>query len=198
MAMKFLPIHRSMYNSLEKGMNVVHNGRGNRQGMKGVIRMVRPTKTVGFVTIKYSTGAIQDYSREWFLDNFYIFVGDIKGMGGCFNGVPFIDKYSEYAVTLPMLKEKQRPKHEAIKLIVNAKEAGATPVLDDPNDPLDEVGTFMVISGEGKWHGTHKTQRLAEIAAAAEVKKNNTRMRIVKHVADVEPRVVIEADVVRK
>ncbi|AHN84684.1 hypothetical protein PV_033 (endogenous virus) [Gutovirus Vc1] len=200
MAMKFLPIHRSMAKLLKAGHTVVHNGKGNRQGMKAIIKAVRPDQVIGFVKVKYcSTGATQEYSREWFLDNFYLFVGDIDKMGGYFNGKPFITKYSKYACTNSQLKKRQHT-HAEVKALVEATEEGYTSIITDKKEEedLDRVGTYMVLDNDGKWLGTHKTQRLAEVAASGIVKKDNKLVRIVQHVADVKPRVIVEADIERK
>lgn len=139
-------------------------------------------------------------------------------MKGVFNGEGYLKKYESFACHLGTLNTK-RNTHQEMKSIVDCSESGYTCVYvdkrpvtansikgtkcsliitDDIKDPLDEVGTFMVIDSDGKWLGTHKTQRLAEISASEKVKKENKRLRIVKHCADVDPRVIIEADITRK
>lgn len=200
MAMKYLPIHRSMAKLLKAGHTVVHNGKGNRQGMKAIIKTVKHDQVIGFVKVRYpSTGVTQEYSREWFLDNFYIFVGDIDKMGGYFNGKPFVDKYSKYASTQSQLKKHQHT-HQEIKALVEATEEDYTSIITDKKveEALDEVGTYMVLDNNGKWLGTHKTQRIAEVAASGIVKKENKLVRIVQHVADVSPKVIVEATINRK
>lgn len=197
MAMKFLPIHRNMAKTLTTGMTVIHNGKGNRQGMKAVIRNIKRDSVIGFVRVKFSgSGATQEYSREWFLDNFYIFEGDIKKMGGFFNGVPFIEKYKTYLCTNSQLKSKQQHNHAEIKALVEAKEEGYTSVIADNRDPLDEVGEYICIAKGQVIGNVHKTQRIAELAASAYTEENKCRVGILKVVADCNAKCV--ADIVRK
>lgn len=195
MTIKFLPIHSKMRMCINNGMQVVHNGGGSRQGWTGKII----STLGGGVTVHFKhNGKNQKYTWDWFLENFYISCYDIAKMKGTFNGKSYCDKYRLFALSHDSLKQKQRNTHKDIKALADAKDVGYTSVVTDKRDPLDEVGTYMVLDNDGKWHGTHKTQRLAEVAASGLVKNNNKLFRIVKHVADVKPRVIVEADVERK
>ncbi|CAM0029464.1 hypothetical protein VPHD530_0029 [Vibrio phage D530] len=197
MAMKYLPIHRSMAKLIKTGMSVIHNGKGNRQGMKAVIKSVKPDSVIGFVRVRYcETGATQAYSREWFLDNFYLFIGDIKPMGGFFNGEPFVEKYSKYACTNSQLKKGHQHTHVEVKALVEAKEEGYTSVISDNRDPLDEVGDFILVSRGQKLSGQHKTQRIAELAAAKHTRENKCCVAVFKLVA--QSNVVVDAEIIRK
>ncbi|CAM0028904.1 hypothetical protein VPHD529_0023 [Vibrio phage D529] len=179
MAMTYLPLHANMARTLKKGMTVVHNGQGNRQGMKGVINFVNESNRSQFVVIKYKEGCTQSYSKNWFMDNFYIFVGDIKTMGGYFNGVPYLAKYAHFTCSNTKLKLGRQPTHKENKAVVEAKAAKV--------DPLDEVGTYLCLANGQLVCGSHKTQRLAEIAAGKHTKENKCVVSIVSVVSDSVP-----------
>lgn len=213
----YLPIHPAMKPFLKEGMRVIHNGGSGRQGMTGIISEM--TKTTGSVKVLFdSHNTSCSFSLRFFLDYFYIEVESIRKLSG-FKQASYIRKYQDFITSPVVLENKQLNTHEEMKAIVDAKAKGftsvyedkrprtkdtirgadySTVIIDDIKDPLDEVGTFMVIDNDGKWHGTHKTQRLAEIAASSLVKEKNKRLRIVKHCADVDPRVIVEADITRK
>lgn len=208
---KYLPIHPAMKPFLKEGMRVIHNGGSGRQGMTGVVSEM--TKTTGSVEVLFdSHNTSCSFSLKFFLDNFYIELCSIRKLYG-FKQASYIRKYHFFITCPAVLKRKQLNTHEEMKALVDAKAKGFTSVYEDKRpttkgqdftangptkDPLDEVGTFMVIDNDGKWHGTHKTQRLAEIAASSLVREKNKRLRIVKHCADVDPRIIVEADVTRK
>ncbi|AGZ17784.1 hypothetical protein RJ80_gp11 [Vibrio phage phi-A318] len=196
MTTKFLPVHAKMRPAIKNGMQVIHNGGGSRQGWLGkVISTIGGEITISF---NYS-GKNQKYTWDWFLSNFYISCYDIGKMSGVFNGKGYYDKYRLFVLTHNALKQKQRNLHKDNKALADAKDNNYTSTVGDKNlDPLDDIGTYMVLDNDGKWHGTYKTQRLAEAAASSLVKKNNKLFRIVKHVADIKPRVIVEADVERK
>ncbi|AUG87668.1 hypothetical protein [Vibrio phage VEN] len=213
MKLYFLPVHKMMHPTLKRFSKVVHNGGGSRQGWQGTITRINENS----ITVKFSE-LEQEYTWDWFKVNFYISTIAISKMKDFFNGEGYLKKYRTFCCQLGSLNTK-RNTHQEMKGIIDSVNEGYTPIYtdkrpqtasnikgakcsvvitDDIKDPLDEVGTFMVIDNDGKWHGTHKTQRLAEIAASSIVKEKNKRLRIVKHCADVDPRVIVEADVTRK
>lgn len=204
MAMTYLPVHAQMAKLLKKGVVVVHNGGSGYQGAKGIIQSVNLNKGNDNITIKFSeiqhrTGTIS-YSTKWFLENFYIFVGDIKQMGGFFNGTPYLDKYSDFTLYQGKLMIGKQPTHSMIKKQVDQSNLfEAVNVVDAPSqDLLDIVGEFKLCKVGGELIGNHKTQRCAEIAGAAFVRGYSEKVNIWKLCATIEPVVTVEANINRK
>ena len=197
MANKYLPVHARMAKCLKVGMTVVHNGGGKRQGLVGKIKSVQQGEDKKFILVHFPNSNLefsQHYTKQWFLENFYISIDDVHKMGGYFNGKPFIEKYRPYMKGQGAMLLKKRNTHQELKAIVDAKASGFTSVIADKSDPLDEVGEYIVVGEEG--HPIHKTQRLAEIAAGVLVKKYSRKFVVAKCVAVAEP--VTEVNIKRK
>lgn len=196
MNLSYLPIHAQMEKCLTKDMKVVHNGAGNRQGMKGTIVKVNAGKDIDFVLVRFGvgSGASQYYSRKWFLANYYISLPSIEKMGGFFNGTPYIKKYEGYELPATAFNV-QRMTHGQCKSHLETVAGGYTPVIDNKGqgtesitvaaiDPLDEVGEYFVL-GDVKTLA-HKTQRIAELRAGYLAKTNNCTYMVVKVVSTAE------------
>lgn len=211
MAVKYLPVHKQMRKVIKGSMRVVHNGGGCRHGMSGHII----STLGGQVTVHFNKGFNQKYSWGWFLENFYIDIETILKMSGIFNGTGYVKKYKLFSVTHQNLVAKKHNTHaenKAIvdaenKAIVEAKLGGYTSIVNDKNadtnddkpaarDPLDEVGDFILIAQSQMLGGTHKTQRLAEIAAAKYTRDNRCCVAVFKLVS--QSNVIVDAEIVRK
>lgn len=199
---KYLPLHPSMRNFLKNGMTVIHNGKTSRRGNKGFISGI----SGGTIFITYSNPRIrssQNYSIDWFMENFYIICSDILGMKG-FKGKGYFDKYKHLHKT-PSELTKIQPKHCDNKTQVEHCSVSClkkirdtalfmlgSPLIEEKEeepliDPLDEVGEFIVLEiKSGKICGKRRTQRLAELLADSLYKEKKGKYLITKVVSELE------------
>lgn len=192
---KYLPIHKKMRPCLKNGMGVIHNGGGTRQGFVGkIISTVGKEITIHFTGKNFN----QKYSWDWFLENFHIDILVIEKMKGYFNGTGYLSKYRLFIITDKALARRQRNQHKDNKALAEAREGGYTSVVTDKNeqDPLDEVGEYVLLVKDGMLSSGHKTQRIAETLAAKHTKEKRCWVGIMKLVAESKPR--CEADIIRK
>lgn len=198
----YLPIHRKMLKELKKGMKVVHNGGGVRQGESG--RIVRVGE--GVIEVSLNVYLPSQYTENWFLDNFYISVSDISSMVRFFNGSEYINKYENWAVPINTFNMSRQVTHRSMKLIVdrelldkvNSCSVSKEDTIEAVNhnisqttkgqDPMDKVGDYKLCTLDGHLVSDHKTQRLAETAGVAYSRDKRVQCNIWKLCATTEPK----------
>lgn len=210
MAMSYLPVHPRMFENyqIKKGDTLAINSGGKYQGCKAVVSIITDNHTRLRVYLRNNDQPAevytQIYKNEWLVKNSWIFIGDIKRMGGAFNGNTYLEKYQSYARTISELRKSKCHGHELMKRQADllARESGADGVPIHPDstcsgnvDSMDVPGVFHLVH-RGKMLSSHTTQRLAEIAASKFSKENRCSVGILKLVAEAVPR--CESDIIRK
>lgn len=197
---KYLPMHPKMMKSIRVGMKVIHNGGNGRQGKLGVITSVGAKIEVMFT----GDQKFQEYSKNWFIDNFWMHSTAIYSYRGMFNGSGYWLKYHKFARSHDELAKHSYVNHEQMKHQIDAemREAKVREQNDKfyeeqkSDDPKDKVGMFLVCDVEGKEVPLiHKTYRIAELAAQKATERDGKERHIMKTVGVVKAKEIVTYDV---
>lgn len=190
MSSRFLPIHPRLTNRMLNGATILHCGEGkNYRGLVGMITSYDSER----LYIRWKGRATSlSYSREWSMNNLRVSVVSLKSISSTFHGEGYAKKYASFVVTSG--RSFYPPMNHADMKAMQVSEQ--EPVVDTPViDPKDEVGHYMTVKVIGGKIASHKTLRLAELAATAHTEKYQEEVIIYKEVARTKPVVTCKAEV---